>query len=90
MSTKGCPRPDGPPFKILPFLGLLAPFLVMDADSASTKNATMNANTDAGNSNTGGSWNDRQRRRRLQLPVRNSHFAIVVYKVTYLIILLTL
>ena len=65
-------------WQLLPFLGLLSPFLATDADSASTKNATMNTNiTD--NSITG------IRHRRL-LPVRNSHLAIVVYKVTYLIL----
>ena len=63
----------------LPFLGLPFPPLATDAESTSTTNATMNTNiTDAGNSNTGGI-----RHRRL-LPVRNSHLAIVMFKVTFL------
>ena len=65
--------------QIIPFLGV--PSLATEADSAaSTKNATMKTNiTDdtAGNTNTGG--NDRHRR---LLPVRNSHLAIVVFRVT--------
>ena len=72
--------PSAPAFgngQIIPFLGV--PSLATDADSAaSTKNATMKTNItdDVGITYTG------IRHRRL-LPVRNSHLAIVVFRVTW-------